>query len=216
MLRAHRRDRRARRPTPTTRSAGRTRCARRTSGPSRSPRTGAAPATARSSTGPAGSRAKGELRHQFCHVIDVAPTILEAAGLPEPAHGPRRHAGADGGHEHGATASTTPPPPSATRRSTSRCSATAASTTRAGRRSPSTARPGTSATSRSPSTTTSGSSTTAAATGRRRTTSSAEQPDKLHELQRLFLIEAARYNVLPLDDRQAERDHARRSPAARR
>ncbi len=28
--------------------------------------------------------AKGELRHQFCHVVDVAPTILEAAGLPEP------------------------------------------------------------------------------------------------------------------------------------
>jgi arylsulfatase A-like enzyme len=32
-----------------------------------------------------------------------------------------------------------------------------------------------------------------------------EQPEKLHELQRLFLIEAARYNVLPLDDRRAER-----------
>jgi arylsulfatase A-like enzyme len=29
-------------------------------------------------------RAKGELRTQFGHVIDVAPTILEAAGLPEP------------------------------------------------------------------------------------------------------------------------------------
>ncbi|MDD1748880.1 MAG: hypothetical protein LUO89_03295, partial [Methanothrix sp.] len=27
---------------------------------------------------------KGEVREQFCHVIDVAPTILEAAGLPEP------------------------------------------------------------------------------------------------------------------------------------
>ncbi len=27
---------------------------------------------------------KGGLRNQFCHVIDVAPTILEAAGLPEP------------------------------------------------------------------------------------------------------------------------------------
>ena len=31
-----------------------------------------------------GIRAKGELRHQFSHVIDVAPTILEAAGIPEP------------------------------------------------------------------------------------------------------------------------------------
>jgi len=30
-------------------------------------------------------------------------------------------------------------------------------------------------------------------------------PDKLHELQRLFLIEAVKYNVLPLDDRKAER-----------
>jgi arylsulfatase A-like enzyme len=29
-------------------------------------------------------RAKGEMRTQFGHVIDVAPTILEAAGLPEP------------------------------------------------------------------------------------------------------------------------------------
>ena len=33
----------------------------------------------------------------------------------------------------------------------------------------------------------------------------AEMPDKLEELQRLFLIEAARYKVLPLDDRRVER-----------
>jgi arylsulfatase len=33
---------------------------------------------------PNGIKAKGELRHHFSHVIDVAPTILEAAGLPEP------------------------------------------------------------------------------------------------------------------------------------
>jgi arylsulfatase len=32
-----------------------------------------------------------------------------------------------------------------------------------------------------------------------------EQPERLAELQRLFLIEATRYNVLPLDDRRAER-----------
>ena len=31
-----------------------------------------------------GIKARGELRHQFHHVIDVAPTILEAAGLPAP------------------------------------------------------------------------------------------------------------------------------------
>jgi arylsulfatase len=33
---------------------------------------------------PKGIKAKGELRTHFSHVIDVAPTILEAAGLPEP------------------------------------------------------------------------------------------------------------------------------------
>jgi hypothetical protein len=33
----------------------------------------------------------------------------------------------------------------------------------------------------------------------------AERPDKLATLQRLFLIEAAKYNVLPLDDRSVER-----------
>ena len=33
----------------------------------------------------------------------------------------------------------------------------------------------------------------------------AEQPEKLAALQRLWLIEAAKYNVLPLDDRGAER-----------
>ena len=34
---------------------------------------------------PTGFKAKGEIRSQFHHVIDVAPTVLEAAGLPEPA-----------------------------------------------------------------------------------------------------------------------------------
>ena len=33
---------------------------------------------------PKGIKAKGELRSQWHHVIDIAPTILEAAGLPEP------------------------------------------------------------------------------------------------------------------------------------
>ena len=51
--------RHGRTPTTTTRSAGRGRCARRTSGPSRSPRTGAAPATARSCTGRPASPSKG-------------------------------------------------------------------------------------------------------------------------------------------------------------
>jgi len=33
---------------------------------------------------PKGIKAKGEIRSQFSHVIDIAPTILEAAGLPAP------------------------------------------------------------------------------------------------------------------------------------
>jgi arylsulfatase A-like enzyme len=33
---------------------------------------------------PKGIKAKSEIRSQFCHVIDVAPTVLEAAGIPEP------------------------------------------------------------------------------------------------------------------------------------
>jgi arylsulfatase len=33
---------------------------------------------------PRGIRARGEVRNQFHHVIDVAPTVLEAAGIPEP------------------------------------------------------------------------------------------------------------------------------------
>ena len=33
----------------------------------------------------------------------------------------------------------------------------------------------------------------------------AEHPEKLHELQRLWLIEAVKYNVVPLDDRFVER-----------
>ena len=33
---------------------------------------------------PKGIQAKGEIRSQFAHVIDIAPTILEAAGIPHP------------------------------------------------------------------------------------------------------------------------------------
>jgi arylsulfatase len=33
---------------------------------------------------PNGIQAKGEIREQFCHVIDIAPTVLDVAGLPAP------------------------------------------------------------------------------------------------------------------------------------
>ena len=49
---------------------------------------------------PNGIKAKGEIRSQFHHVIDVAPTILEAAGLPAPDNRQQRAAGAAGGFQH--------------------------------------------------------------------------------------------------------------------
>ena len=38
---------------------------------------------------PNGIKAKGEIRSQFCHATDIAPTVLEAAGLPFPKIGER-------------------------------------------------------------------------------------------------------------------------------
>ena len=80
-----RRLRHAGRLQPLRRRVGARAVHARTSGPSRSPRTGAVPATAPIVHWPNGIADKGETRNQFHHVIDVAPTILEAAGLPAPA-----------------------------------------------------------------------------------------------------------------------------------
>ena len=33
---------------------------------------------------PSGITSAGEIRDQFCHVIDIAPTVMEAVGIPEP------------------------------------------------------------------------------------------------------------------------------------
>ena len=63
---------------------------------------------------PNGFGAKGEVRSQFHHVIDVAPTVLEAAGLPEPTFVNGVAADADRGREHARTRSTTPTRPSGT------------------------------------------------------------------------------------------------------
>jgi hypothetical protein len=154
---------------------------------------------------PKGIRAKGEIRSQFHHVIDVAPTILEVAGLPEPvfvngvqqrpiegvsmaysfddAEAAERHEtqyfemfGNRGIYHQGWTA--------VTRHRT----------------------PWEFALAELPAfdddvwelydTTTDWSQAHDLA---------AEMPQKLHELQRLWLIEAVKYNVLPLDDRAAER-----------
>ncbi len=54
------------------------------SGASRSVRTWAVPATRWSIRWPSRITDAGGLRSQFSHVIDVAPTILELAGIPQP------------------------------------------------------------------------------------------------------------------------------------
>jgi hypothetical protein len=48
---------------------------------------------------PARIKDKGALREQFVHVIDVVPTILEAAGHQGAGDGRRHQAGADRGHQ---------------------------------------------------------------------------------------------------------------------
>ena len=72
-------------PTTTMRWAGRTPWTPPTSGPSRSPRHWGGTRNGTIVHWPKGIQARGEIRSQFCHVIDVAPTVLEAAGLPQPA-----------------------------------------------------------------------------------------------------------------------------------
>ena len=113
---------------------------------------------------PNGITEKGGLREQFTHVIDIAPTILEAAGLPEPT----MVNGVQQSPIEGTSmlyAFNEPERRNVTNCSTSRCSATAGSTTRVGARSPSTRPRGSwSAACYRHSTTTCGSSTTAIAT----------------------------------------------------
>ena len=154
---------------------------------------------------PKAIKAKDEIRSQFHHVIDIAPTILEAAGLPQPifvngvqqhsiegvsmaysftdAKAPDQHetqyfemAGNRGIYHKGWTA--------VTRHSTPWLLM--------GEKVPAfdddnwelydTSKDWSQA-----------------------NNLAAQMPDKLKELQRLWLIEAIRYNVLPLDDRKAER-----------
>ena len=80
---------------------------------------------------PSGIGAQGELRTQFAHIIDVAPTVLEAAHLPHPTfvHGIQQAPFEGVSMLYSFDDA---PPPSSTRRSTSRSLSTAASTTRAG------------------------------------------------------------------------------------
>jgi arylsulfatase len=154
---------------------------------------------------PNGIKAKGELRSQFCHCIDVAPTILEAAGIPQPttvdgihqkpiegvsmlyafndAKAAERHEtqyfemfGNRGIYHKGWTAVTRHKTPWLL----------------VGEKTP----PFDDDNWELYDTTKDWSQSKNLAK---------EMPDKLHQLQRLWLIEATRYDVLPLDDRGAER-----------
>jgi len=154
---------------------------------------------------PKGIEGKGEIRSQFAHVIDIAPTILELAGLPEPlfvngvqqhpiegvsmaysfndAKAAERHEtqyfemfGNRGIYHKGWTAVTRHKTPWLL----------------IGEKTPAfdddnwelydTSKDWSQA-----------------------NNLAKQMPEKLHELQRLWLIEATRYNVLPLDDRLGER-----------
>ena len=146
------------------------------------------------------------MRDQFSHVIDVAPTVLEAAGLPAADPGQRRHPAADA--RASACVYTFDDAEAAERHETQYFEIF-------GNRG--IYHRGWSAVTkhRTPWQTTGdvgiafdddmwelydGSSDWTQAHDLSR-----ENPAKLHELQRLFLIEATRYNVLPLDDRSFER-----------
>jgi arylsulfatase A-like enzyme len=152
---------------------------------------------------PAGFAASGQTRTQFCHLIDVAPTILDAADLPAPAfvhgiqqmplHGtsmryffddpdaPERHQTQyfeimcnRGIYHRGWTA--------VTRHSLPWVAAQMPVFDDDTWELYDTATDWTQA-----------------------RDLAAEHPDKLRDLQRLFLIEAVKYGALPLDDRRAER-----------
>jgi arylsulfatase A-like enzyme len=154
---------------------------------------------------PNGIKEKGGLRSQFSHVIDLAPTVLEAAGIPEPAmvngvqqsqyegtsmlysfndaKAPERHATQyfemfcnRGIYHNGWSAVTKHRTPWAM----------------GGEKLPAF-----------------DDDVWELYDGTKDWTQandlSKKMPEKLHELQRLWLIEAVKFNVLPLDDRQIER-----------
>ena len=151
---------------------------------------------------PAGIRARGEIRHQFHHVIDVAPTVLEVAGLPQPTF----VNGVQQRPIEGVSMAYTFDEPGAGERRTTQyfemfcnrgiyhegwTACTRHSTPWVATEMPAfdddvweLYAPG---------------------DWTQAHDVAAEQPARLHELQRLFLIEAAKYNVLPLDDRRFER-----------
>ncbi len=156
---------------------------------------------------PAGIKAKGELRSQFCHVIDVAPTVLELAGLPEPT----TVNGITQEPMHGVSMAYSFEDPDAAERHDTQYFEIVCNRGIYHR--------GWSAVSRHHlpwEQTGSGGALDDDVWELYDSTTdwtqahdlAAQHPEKLAELQRLFLIEAAKYNVLPLDPRMAARFNA--------
>lgn len=151
---------------------------------------------------PAGFQATGEVRHQFHHVIDIVPTILECAGLPEPdvVNGVTQKP------IEGVSMAYTFDDPAAPERRTTQYfemfgnrgiyhngwSAVTRHSNLFG--------PVSQDWSEDVWELYDGSTDWSQAHDL-----AAEMPEKLAELQQLFLIEAAKYNVFPLDDRRVER-----------
>ena len=151
-----------------------------------------------------GIAARGELRHQFCHASDLAPTLLDIVGVKPP----RVINGVKQMPIEGTSFAKSLSGPRRRRRrsrSTSRCSAIAGWCRTAGRRSASTRRATTSST-------TSGSCSTSTATSTRSTISPRREPERLQAMIDAWWREAEAHQVLPLDDRFAPRfaDNARR------
>jgi len=154
---------------------------------------------------PKGIKGKGELRTQFHHLIDVAPTILELAGLPEPlsVNGVQQHP-----IEGVSMAYSLNDAKAAERRETQYFEMF-------GNRG--IYHKGWTAVTRHKTPWLLVGEVTPAFDDdnwelydtnkdwSQANNLAKQMPEKLHELQRLWLIEAARYNVLPLDDQVAER-----------
>ena len=152
---------------------------------------------------PDGFAARGEVRSQFHHVIDVAPTILQAAGIPQPSF----VNGIQQQPMHGTSMRYCFDDPGASERRETQyfecvCNrgiyhkGWTAVTRHSTPWVPGALPPVDDDVWELYDTTTDWSQAHDLA---------AELPEKLEELKRLFLIEAVKYNVLPLDDRRIER-----------
>ena len=147
-----------------------------------------------------GTKARGEIREQYCHAIDLVPTDPRP---PRRRARPRRSRGTRSRAFDGVSMRET------LRRRRRAVRAEDAvlrdarlarrSGTRAGRRSRRIRRSPAGATS----TTTNGSSTTSTSTAPRSHNLAAEQPDKLRELVNIWFAEAGANSAFPLDDRSA-------------